>query len=106
MDVPHRVDDVVALAPAGGELEDHLRRILEIAVEHDHRVAQRDVDAGSQRDLVSEVAGELDEAETRLLPRRLDQQLVGAVAAAVVDDDRLRLAVEQVHDVREARDES
>jgi hypothetical protein len=54
---------------------------------------------------MSEVAGELDDAETRLLVHRLDQQLVGAVAAAVVDDDRLRVAVEQVHDARQAGDE-
>ena len=65
-DVAHRVDDVVALAPARGELEDDLGRILEVGVEHDHRVARREVDAGGERDLVAEVAREPDEPEARV----------------------------------------
>jgi hypothetical protein len=44
-DIPHRVDDVLALAPARRELEDDLRRILEVSVEHDHRLTGREIDA-------------------------------------------------------------
>ena len=54
-----RVDDVVALAPARGELEHDLGRVLQVGVEHDHRVARGQVDAGGQRDLVAEVPREL-----------------------------------------------
>ena len=61
----HRVDDVVALAPARGELEHDLGRILQVGVEHDHRVARGDVDAGGERDLVAEVPRQPDELEAR-----------------------------------------
>ena len=39
------------------------------------------------------------------LVRRLEHQLVRAVAAAVVDEDRLGVAVERVHHLGEAGDE-
>ena len=67
---------------------------------HDHRVAGREVDAGGERDLVAEVAREPDDAEARIRRRGLEHQLVRAVAAAVVDEDRLGVAVERVHDLR------
>src|SRR5262249_14723750 len=80
-------------------------RILKVGVHDDHRVAGREVDAGGQRDLVAEVARQPDEPEPRVVARGLEHQLVGAVAAAVVDEDRLRVAVERLHHSREVRDE-
>ncbi len=103
--LPDRIDDVVALAPARRELEHDLGRILQIRVEHDHRVAGRDVDAGGEGDLVPEVPRELDQLEARILLCRGEQQLVRAVAAAVVDDDRFGVTVESVHQFAKTGDE-
>ena len=103
--VAHGVDDVVALTPARGELEHDLGRILQVGVEHDHRVARGQVDAGGQRDLVAEVPRQLDQLEPRVVLRRRRKQLVGAVSAPVVDDDRFGIADRRVHQLAEAGDE-
>ena len=95
--VADRVDDVVPLAPSLGELEHDLGRILQVGVEDDHRVADGEVDAGGERDLVAEVPRQPDEPKPRVGPGRREHQLVGAVAASVVDEDRLGVAVERAH---------
>jgi hypothetical protein len=45
------------------------------------------------------------DADARIPGRRLLHELPGAVAAAVVDEDRLGVAVERVHDAAEVPDE-
>src|SRR5581483_4004904 len=55
-------------------------------------------DPRGQRDLVAEVAGEAHDAEPRVGLCGLAHELVGAVGAAVVDEDRLGVLVERVHD--------
>src|SRR6185369_5701548 len=51
---------------------------------------------------VSEVPREPDQAETGVGGRGLEHQLVGSVAAAVVDENRLGVAVERVHQLNQA----
>ena len=51
-----RVDDLEALPPLRGEVEDDFRWILQVGVHHDDGVAGRAVHAGRDRDLMSEIA--------------------------------------------------
>ena len=68
--------------------------MLEIAVHHDHGIAAREVDPGGDRELMSEVAGELRDLEAWIALVHLDEHQVAEVGAAVVDEDRLGVAVE------------
>ena len=62
----HGVDDVDALAPALEHLRDHLRRVLQVAVEHHDHVAAGVLEPGGQRRLVAEVARERDDLHARV----------------------------------------
>ena len=62
--------DVGALAPALDQLGDQLRRVLEVAVDHHHRVPARVVEAGGERHLVAERAREVEHADARVVRRR------------------------------------
>src|SRR5438034_703857 len=77
--VANRVHDVVALAPPRREIEDDLRRILQVRVHHNHSVPGRKVDPGCEGDLVTEVAREPNRAETTVSIRGLQHQLVRAI---------------------------
>ena len=90
----HPVDDLVAVAPSRRELREHLRRMLEVAVHHDHRVAACEIDSGADRQLVAEVPRELRDLETRVGAMELEHRHVAEVVAAVVDEDHLDVAVE------------
>src|SRR2546430_12965684 len=91
-----RVDDLVAFAPAGDQVGRELRRILEIAVHDDDRVARRAVEAGRDRHLVAEVAREPEHLETGVAPAQVREQVGAPVRAAVVDEDHLGGAVQAV----------
>ena len=60
-----RVDDVEALVPALDEIRDHLRRILQVAVDEHDRVAARRVEPGGERDLVAEVPRQAKQPNVR-----------------------------------------
>jgi hypothetical protein len=101
--VANRVDDVIAFAPLLRELENHLGGVLEIGIEDDHRFADGEVDARGQRDLVAEVPRQLHELEARISCSDLEHELVGAIGAPIVDENRLRLRIEGIHQRSEAR---
>src|SRR3954451_11265244 len=99
------VDDVVTVAPARGELERDLRRVLQVGVHHDHGVTGRDVQAGGDGDLVSEVPGEPQELEARVGGPRRAHPLVARIARPIVDQNHLRGPVEAVEEARQAAHE-
>jgi hypothetical protein len=67
---PNRVDDVVALAPPLSEVEDDLRRILQVCIQHDDGVPGREVYPCRERDLMPEVPREPDQPKPGILARR------------------------------------
>ncbi len=92
------VDDLVALLPLGDHVEHDLGRILEIGVHDDDRLARGAVHAGGDRDLVAEIARQLDEA-VAAVGARLGLEDDGAgVARSVVDEDRLGGRVERIEE--------
>jgi len=78
-------DDVMT----GKQRLEHLcrqrRRILEVGVHHEHRVPLRVVEACCDRRLVSEVPRESDHGQSRISAGPAQQQLAGAIVAAVID---------------------
>jgi len=92
-----RVDDLVAFAPLGGECRHDLRRILQVGVHHDHRVARRVIHARRDRDLMAEVARQGEIAIARIVLGLAGGDDAGRVAAAVVDEDDLGRRVEGLH---------
>src|SRR4029450_2826325 len=64
-----------------------------------------EIEAGRDRELVTEVARELDRAEAIVRAARVDDQPVAAVAAPVVDEDDLGRPVEALHQRPEPRQE-
>src|SRR5207248_2573002 len=51
---PLCIHDVVALAPAHDQLGDQLGRVLQIAVDHHHRIAARGIEPGDRRHWLTE----------------------------------------------------
>ena len=80
--------------------------MLQVAVHRDHGLAPSDVEPGRQRDLVAEVARQPDDLDAWVAGMQLDGQTVGAVAAAVVDEDDLPGPVQGVEHRRQLLDES
>ena len=68
-------------------------RVLQVGVHDDDRLALRRVHAGGDGDLVAEIARQADIAEARVAPGERLQHDGAGIAAAVVDEDRLRRLV-------------
>ncbi len=85
----HGVDDVGALAPARDHVDDQLRRVLQVGVDHRDRVPAGVLQTGRDGRLVAEVARQRDELDPLVGLRELGQDLARGVLAAVVDDDEL-----------------
>lgn len=85
----HRVDHVGPLRPEPDHVSDQLRRILEVCVEHGHRLAPGVLEPGGQRGLVAEVAREVDDAQARVGVGQAVEDRRRGVVAPVVDDDQL-----------------
>ena len=67
------VDRVVAGAPDRDQIGDHLGRVLQVGVDHDHRLALRMVEPRGGGDLLAEVARQIDDGDVAVgLPQRLD----------------------------------
>ena len=86
---PDRVDHLEALSPALEELRDYFRRILQVAIHHHDRATARVVESRRERDLVTEVAGEVDDLEPRVGGVELAKGGEAVVGAAVVDEQHL-----------------
>ena len=88
------VGDVVALPPAGGHLQHHGRRVLEVGVHDDHGLSTGQVHPGGDGGLVAEVAGQADGLEAFVPVVQIGHDLVAVIVAAVVDEDDLGRTVE------------
>jgi len=98
------IGDVVALAPGGDEIGDDLGRVLEVGVDHHHRLrARRVVESGGQRDLLAEVPAEIEHADMRIFRLQFEHEGEGGIAGAVIDEDDFPGEADAVHDRREAR---
>ena len=54
---------------------------------------------------MAEIPGQADELEPRVTLRGCEHQLVGAVGAAVIDEDRLGVRIQGAHDLDQPRDQ-
>ena len=97
-----RIDHVVAGAPGSDETRDHLGRVLQVGVDHDHRVALGMVEPGGGGDLLAEIARQVDDGDVAVgLLQQLDDAQRG-VAAAVVDVDGFPWRAQRRHHGSEA----
>ena len=83
------VDDVVAGLPEADELWNQLGGILEVGIDHDHRVAARVVEGGRHRDLLAEVARQADQGDAGVPVVQDTDGSGGPVRAAVIGEDDL-----------------
>ena len=67
----------------------HPRKIFEVDVEGNGTVAPGVIQAGGQRRLLAEVAGEINHHEAGIFPMQGQQSRQGVVGAAIVDADHL-----------------
>ncbi len=86
-----RIDDHGALAPFLDHRRDQLRRMLQIGVNRDHRVAARSLEAGEQRRLLAKIAREPEPLDAGILPGQILHPIERRVATAVVDHDDLQV---------------
>ena len=81
--LPDGVHDVVPLLVGGQERGDERRRVLQVAVHHDHGVRVAVVEPGQERRLLAEVRGEGQDADRSIGRRDVPQQRQRAIGAAV-----------------------
>ena len=94
---PLAVGDVRAVLPGLHKLRDDLRRILQIHVDDDERIATGRVHAGRDGELVAKVAGEGQHAHLRIFRRDLAQMGHGSIPAAIVHIDDLIVIRKRAH---------
>jgi hypothetical protein len=83
-------DGLQAPAAQGIEQQRNVGRVvLSVAVERDHDLAARLVQAGAQRGGLAEVAGEVDHAQARLAHLQGEQACTCRIGAAVVHEHEL-----------------
>src|SRR5215471_14686984 len=99
---PLRINDLITFLPALDEFWNELRRVLKVCVDDDDRISVRVIEAGGQRQLLAEVATQIDDCDALVAPPQLEQQTETAVGAAVVHVDDLSREFE----AREHRHES
>ena len=83
------VHDAVSLKPRGKHLGDQFRRMLQVGVHHDHRVAPGELQARADGALVAEVPRQADDLDPRVLAGELAKDGHRIVLAAVVDEEDL-----------------
>ena len=89
---PHQ-HDIVAFLPGANHVRDELRRILQVGVDDDDRVAVRVVETRAHRHFLAEVARQVDDgdARVRVVQRGKQRPSMPSLAAVVHVDDFDRL---------------
>ena len=80
---------VVTFAIAANHLVDNVKRMLQVGVQHDHRVARCEVESGGTGNLVSEVARQMDDFHPRVFCGPLRNLRQRCVVTAIVDENNL-----------------
>ncbi len=89
---PPGADHVEAEPPRRDQVGDHLRRVLQIGIDDDHRLPPRVVQTGGGGDFLAEVARQADQGDALIIqPQELDR-LPRQIVAAVIDVNRLPTA--------------
>ena len=83
------VDDFEAGLPLGDEVGEHFRRVLEVGVHDDDRLAAGVVHPRRHRPFLAEVPGQPDQLDAVVVALQLQHGLGRTVAAAVVDEEDL-----------------
>ena len=97
------IDDVVALVPQLDEPGDRRGRVLEVTVHDDDPGTSRMFEAGSNGDLLTEIAAERDGPEAGISGVQLSKRLERPVAGAIVDDDHFERVPERFESAGELR---
>ena len=90
------VDDVVTFAPVPHEGRNQLGRILQVGIDDDDRIGVGMVEAGGERELLAEIARQLQRRHARIGLAQRAHDRVGIVAAAVVDVEHFAVEIEPV----------
>ncbi len=96
-------DDVVALFELFEEVGNVVGIVLQVAVHGENELARGVVETRRQRRGLAEVAAQLDDQHAAIDRGDLFQQLVGAVAGAIVDKDQLKTVAHLLHHLLQAR---
>jgi len=81
---------------------DQFGRILQVGVDHHHRVAGGGIEPGGQRRLLAEVARQLQRAGPRIGFKQGGDDRPGVVGAAVVDVQHAAIERQLIHDRTQA----
>jgi hypothetical protein len=86
---PHREDDIEARLPLGDELGHDFRRMLKIGIHHDDRLPGSVLEAGGDRDLMTEIPRQADSPYARVELTKLSQDSQRTIGAAIIDKYQL-----------------
>ena len=81
-----RKNDASSVLPGLNQFGNQLRRVLQIAVEQDHRVGVDLMQPGADGGLMAEVARKFDDLKPRIAGSPFEKQRDGLIRAAVVDE--------------------
>src|SRR4029450_13272690 len=85
------IHDVVSVGPGGEKFRNQLGRILQIRIDDDDGVALGVIEPRRQRDLLAEVAAEIDDRDSGIRILQAMEDIQGIVRAAVVDIEHLEI---------------
>ena len=85
--VPLRVDDLVALAPLCEHFVDEAWRVLQVAVDNHHRIADCMVEPRAEGGLVPEIAAEVDNLVIRIARKQSLDNFARLVLRTVVHEN-------------------
>ena len=83
-----RIGNIKALAPGGDQIRDHLGRVLQIGVNHDHCLCPAGViQAGRERNLLAEIAAEIEYGHTVILRLKAEHDGQRAILRPIIHID-------------------
>ncbi len=98
----HCIGDIVPFAPLFDHAQQHLGRILQIGVHHDHSIAIGIVKTGRNCDLMAEVTAEVEHLDAIIAHIQFRQHVDAAVRTAVVDEDHFPALARAFHHLHDA----
>ena len=85
------VDNIVTILPFANQLRYQFRRILQVGIDDDNRVASGLVQAGAESDFLAEISAQIEQRNTIVyFPERV-YPFQRAIDAAVIDIDDLEI---------------
>lgn len=88
---PLSTDILIALLPPGNHFWNQFRRILQIGIHNNRRIARQIIDASNHSDFLAEIARQIDIRYATVLFMKLPHNIQRMIPAAIIDEHELEI---------------